>query len=360
MFEETDNIDWDALGYPNILIWIHNLTSSDPTLCEKTLDILYDNHITDLSVASKYIVKLIVNVINTNNKCREGILNLLVRIADEASSDRNSSFSKDVLDAIAGGLDKYISLLDEVPTRGTILPLLGYLKENVTEIIPKLLEILDQQDVTAGVIFTINNLFTDNPLISYDHMKDYIRRFLVLLRQTQDDYIRIAMAMLLANLLREKSPPEVSSTIIRALAHITLDFREYSSSTSRLSQALLLLGDNRAITGLIQIITISNDSKAIYRLLPILLNLGFNDGRIINYSTSLKKTGGQFSEINFASLTEAMTKPFNIRTLNATQREILSTIIINDKVWEIQSNIFGLHHLPASRKEIVELLNNSS
>lgn len=356
--DQIPAVDWNELGFPMMPTWIRNLASGDADLRKQTLDSLYDSRITEITTATLYVIPCLIELLKDENvQGKEDILNLLTLLADEASSIGDDDISRLVLNRIEEAYELYFSFLEKPKTSSVTFDLLGYLHGQFDQIAPRLLLMLKQAEIKAPLAYTMYHLLESKHLSNPDR-ETYIANFTSLLSSTETDYVRLAAAMVLSLLLQENAPNQVDSILGNALSSVKTEKRAYASSFNALSKAVIHLGTERAVNVLVSVVTQENDFVVSMRILPLLLNLGFNDGNTVRFSETFHKTGDNvLREIDFSLYPEEKLSRSSIYSLNPLQRQIISALLNNSAIWSVKTNIFELHGLPSSKDGLRKLLD---
>jgi hypothetical protein len=355
MLDQVDNINWQSLGYPAMATWLRNISSHDPSVRKQAIDSLYDNQVTAISAASRYVIPFLLELLTDENLLeKKDVINLIMRLASECAGLPDDNLAKSIQSEIEKGADLYLAFLENPETRGITFELLGYLKGRINQIISILLPMLNQKENKFIAAYTINNLLSKIEIISDENKQEYIAIFLPLLAD-ENVYVRIAAAMALSKLMKNKTPAEVDSILGQAVS-LTYTEKSHNHRVDKLIEALVGLGQERAIHILTNVLPKLDNSHLIFKVLPPLLNLGFNNGIIVKYYQGYRKEDNRLNEIVFSTLLKVNAPPSHNLELNKTQRRILEAALDNDEIWVLKTNIFQLHGLPNSREDLRKLL----
>lgn len=350
MLDYPDDNKWESLGYPDMGTWLDNLRSENVSVQKQALDELYNTHITEISKVSLYLVPSLIELLKNDKiqvKC--DLINLLMHIADSIGPHR--ALGNVVLSRIEDETDLYLTFLESEETRYNAFELLGYLSGRFEQIASKLLPMIEPDSDKIASSYTLYHLLNITENIDEHLKQECITRFLELFRSAEDYYVRGTAMMALSRLMGDKAPAEVDELFEKMLTKASTEKRGGFGVVS-LVKALLQLGTVRATKILINSLPNIDD---LYNLLPIFLNLGFNKGKVIQYSNSRIRMETGIQTI-WKPLSPMDIQPIIREELNSTQRQILHVIINHDNVWASTSNIFQLHGLPSSREALQKLL----
>ncbi|MCB9454002.1 MAG: hypothetical protein H6672_21420 [Anaerolineaceae bacterium] len=355
MLDQINNVDWESLGYPHMATWLLNLTSDDSSIRKEYFDRLYDSRVNTITKVSPYLIPFLLELLTEEKiQSKDELLNLLMQIASEAYYHPNDATAQLTLNKVEEGTHVYLAFLEDSENSSIAFELLGYLKGRLDQIASILLPMLNREEYKAVVAYTFYNLIRGGEV---KNSQKYIDIFSILLSPNEDKYVRIAAAMGLSKLMGAQAPPEVDKILMEALTHVHIETRAYASSIYRLTQSSIELGVERAINILIEVISDEDKLISLFQILPTLLNLGFNGGVLVKYFKRLRKNNNILNEIIFTPLSETDTIQIPHPTLNPIQHRILQTLLDNNTVWELKTNIFQLHGLPSSKKELKILLS---
>jgi hypothetical protein len=361
MLENVDSVDWAGLGYAEMASWLRDLASDDEATQEAGFNALYDHRVEESLNVAPYVVPFLIELLSVRvGKTKRDFLTFLMQIASETSVRPDNPLYSKVFDALERYTTIYLDLLDTAETRGESLELLGYLRGKVQVIAPKLLSMIDLNQSKFAAIFTLNNLLVDNEIITEADKRQFTSRFESVLSSDEDNYVRLAAAMLVISLLKEKSPGDAIEIISWGILNADSETRAKLSNVTLLIQTLLKLGNAKAIDELSRVFPSLEKASYIFEVLVKLLNLGFNEGKFVNYLHSIERIDGVLKRYTYHDYTHIQDKTQPIQNLNPTQRQILSALLKNDHLWEFQTNIFELHGLPSSREDIRNLIASSS
>ncbi len=357
MLDQIDKINWAELGYPQMALWLHNLASDNPALRTEYINNLFDNHVNDLSVVSPYVIPFLIELLAQDSvEEKVDILTLLMQLASEASVPPIDAKTQLVLSRIEEGTDLYLSFLEKPRERGITFELLGYLRGRFEQITSKFLPMLGQEENKAPVLYTFYKLFDSSDVINEEDRQRYSAFVLRFLSANETDYVRFAAAALVSRLMKANAPSQVDVILEDAMRHVHNERRAYTSSISWMSNALLELGVDRSINILIAILPSLSDSHEVFEVLTKLLNLGFNNGKVVKYSQTVIKQDNGVSERVFRTSDEANISFSPEQGLSSVQQRILLSIVDHTTLWSIKTNLLQLHGLPSSREELRKLL----
>jgi hypothetical protein len=351
MFEGLDKIDWEALGCPDMLEWLHDLTSPHEEVVDEAFEQIKFCAIFEMRPAAPYLAPFLIELL-THEKTHdlEAILDLLGTLAHEA----NAYQVPDVLAGVEQGFNVYLALLEDPVLVGATIDLLIGLKNHTHVIAPEFLTLLQQKthpQWETALIGALGRILEDNQRIcDKSEYLDYIQTAM----ETASDWcVQRFAAEALVILLKEHAPAQVETILLRSVSgpRPHSDQKTGLWGERRIMPLLSKLGVDRAIPALLKAFSFLTDANRVYEALPILINMGFNDGNVLNYgesrSSRVTPERIEFHRWHVTDMYPGVTLP-----LNDAQKAIITAIVEKDLVWDYQTNIFALHGLPSTREEL--------
>lgn len=292
MLEGLEDIDWEKLSCPEMPRWIRGLASLDAEVCEDASDNIYGHSCQYLSDISPYMIPFLIELLSyPQTRQKETILLLIMQLTSDAyiyrSDDKSSELTKRVLNEAAKGIEIYPQFLNpqDFGITHIILWLLRCLDHKADYTVPIILSMLAKtfdDKVQIEIAETLGALIGNTSNNAY--RSKYFAEMSRLMSPQAKETVRIAAAVSVINVLKKDVPQNVIDVILEVFSDS--DFDAKFTWIRHLVMSISQLEFAKAVPILIKILTRLTDTGDVFTLIPILLNLGFNDGEIVSYSLS--------------------------------------------------------------------------
>jgi hypothetical protein len=360
MLEKLNEFDWQNIGLPQIPNLLHGISSIDKNHRQKSYDELYDIGLLDLPKGTPYIIPFLIELLGEALPEKQSVLLLLLQLSSEATirlkqiSD-HCDVCRDVLNEISKGIHLCLPFLFITETRATTLQLVSYLRQEADLIAPQLMSLLssDKSVDKALIIYSLGDLIRDRGTEQKENIQKYRTYFKEMTSsEIENNETRIAAAALLIQEMKVGAPIEAQKIITNAVIEKS---HQKSGNIDRLCTFISELGIQRATESLSEIVNSITDAQDIFTVVPILLDIVFNNGKFSSHSKSMTKKDDQLVEINFRR-TQILPIIASKNNLTPSQIHVISYLVEQPKIWVYKSNIFELYGLPTSRDELYRFL----